>query len=385
MPGYEVIGKEELAAINEWFPKANGVLFAHGFLGQRNGIFKVREFEAAIAGYLKAGFCQAVSSGSAALVVALRALGIRPGDEVITQAFTFIATVEAIIEAGAIPVITEVDESFNMDVEDLERKITPRTKAIIPVHMAGSMADLDRILPVARKHNLKVLEDSAQNFGGRHNGKFLGTIGDAGCFSLDFAKTITTGEGGLIITADKSIYEKTRAYHDHGHDYNPAVPRGRDTRSQSGFNYRMSEIQAVIGLAQLKKADTVIAEHRRVKALLKSKLAAGNLKFRKIIDPEADIADALFFTLESEAKALHVTQKLQEAGFGTKNLPDAIDWHYAGTWGHMLDQFAHLNPCRDKFPKTERLIRSSIALPISMKTSDDEIQKVAETVLKALK
>ncbi|MGH3050041.1 MAG: DegT/DnrJ/EryC1/StrS family aminotransferase, partial [Gaiellaceae bacterium] len=195
MPGYELIGDEERDALVRWFEESNGVMFAHGFDARRNGVYKVREFEAAVAERFGVPHAQAVSSGSTAVLVALRALGIGHGDEVITQSFTFVATVEAIIEAGATPVIAEIDDSLNLDPQRLEQFVTPRTKAIVPVHMAGAPADLDPILAFARERGIAVIEDVAQAVGGSYHGRPLGTIGDAGTLSFDFAKNITTGEG----------------------------------------------------------------------------------------------------------------------------------------------------------------------------------------------
>jgi 8-amino-3,8-dideoxy-alpha-D-manno-octulosonate transaminase len=372
MPGYELFGEDERRAVNELFDANNGVMFAHGFIGQRKGIFKVREFEKALAADLGTAHCQVVSSGSAALLVGLKALGIKPGDEVITTSFTFIATVEAIFEAGATPVLTEIDDTYNMDPLDFEAKITPRTKAVIPVHMAGAPARMDKILAVARKHGLKVLEDSAQAFGGSFGGKTLGTLGDAGCYSFDFAKNITTGEGGAVVMNSKDVYEIAREYHDHGHMYNTSVPRGRDTRRASGFNYRMTELQAAIGLVQLKKLPKLLAAHRANGAALLKALSGLGLKFRTIVGEE--IADTLIFSLESKAAALKLAEHLGKESVGTKNLPDAVDWHFAGTWEHMFPGKT------GQWPRSKDLLERSIALPVNALMTPDEIARVAAAV-----
>src|SRR5688572_29642300 len=237
MPGFELVGAEERAQVDEVFDNG-GILFRHGFDGLRNGIYKVREFEQAFAARMGVTDALAVTSGTAALRVALAAAGIGPGDEVITQSFTFVATPEAIIEAGAIPVCTEIDDTLNMDPADLQRRITPRTKAIIPVHMLGIPSRLDAILEIARKHDIVVIEDSAWGCGGSYAGQPLGTIGDMGTYSFDFAKTMTTGEGGMVVFKDAAMAARGRAWHDHGHENNPALPRWEDSRSGSGFNYR---------------------------------------------------------------------------------------------------------------------------------------------------
>ncbi|MBL4691938.1 MAG: aminotransferase class I/II-fold pyridoxal phosphate-dependent enzyme, partial [Magnetovibrio sp.] len=212
----------------EVFDKYGGVMFAHGFDAMRGGSFKVRELEAAFAKRLGATHAQAVSSGSAALKVGMDALGIGRGDEVITQAHTFVATVEAILMCGATPVIVDVDDSLNMDPVAMEAAITDKTKCIIPVHMMGVAADMNPILSIAKKHGIKVMEDSAQGTGGTYKGKALGTLGDVGTFSLDAGKVIQCGEGGMIVTNDLAIFEQARGAHDHGHEYSTTLGRGQE-------------------------------------------------------------------------------------------------------------------------------------------------------------
>ena len=389
MPGYELIGDEERDALVRWFEEANGVMFAHGFDARRNGVYKVREFERAVAERFGVPHAQAVSSGTSALVVGLQALGVGPGDEVITQSFTFVATVEAIIQVGAVPVIAEIDDSLNLDPEKLERFVTPRTKAIIPVHMAGAPADLDPILAFARERGLLVLEDTAQAVGGSYHGRLLGTIGDAGTLSFDFAKNITTGEGGMVLLHDDDTFERARAFHDHGHEYNSSLPRGRDTRTLPGFNYRMSEMNAVVGLVQLGKLDRVVEGQRRNMAGLRERLAGLDLDYRRLNDPDGDVADTLIFLLDSQEQAARAVARLGEHGVGTKNLPDALDWHFAATWKHMAGWMPTLaaegaTPCAcypnaSSCPCGDRL-RRAIALPVNVLMADDEIDRVAGAV-----
>ena len=190
-------------------------------------------------------------------------LSIGEGDEVITQSFTFVATVEAIIESRAKPICANIDKTLNLDPIDLENHITPKTKAVIAVHMLGVPSRLEEIKKICNKHNLFLIEDTAWGCGGSLNNKPLGTWGDIGTFSFDFAKTITTGEGGMLLIKDKTIYEKAAAWHDHGHENNPSVPRWEDTRSSSGFNFRMMELQGAVGIAQLRKLSNIVERQRK--------------------------------------------------------------------------------------------------------------------------
>lgn len=335
MPGFELIGDEEFQEIKEIFDKSR-ILFRHSFDQLRNGVYKVRDFEQAFAKRMNINYSLAVTSGTVALRVALAALGVGRGDEVITQSFTFVATVEAIIESGATPIITEIDDTLNMNPDDLQKKINSRTKAIIVVHMLGTPARLEQILPIARKSGLAVIEDTAWGCGGSLNGKPLGTIGDIGTFSFDFAKTMTTGEGGMLVTHNRHLYEKAAAYHDHGHENNPNLPRWEDSRSGSGFNYRMSELQGAVGLAQLRKLDQVVGAQRRNRdAILQAIQDLPNLQPRSEPAGANGTADALVFIVKDNLAARSCREALLKSGIGTKILPEAITWHFAGTWNHM--------------------------------------------------
>ena len=300
MPGYEILGEEEKKEIMDVL--ATGVLFRYEFTDQRQGIFKVREFEQKFAQYCGTKHAQAVTSGTAALKVALAALGVGPGDEVITQGFTFVATWEAILEVGALPVFTEVDATLNMDPKDLEKKITKKTKCIIPVHMLGAQARIAEIMVIAARYNIPVLEDTAQAAGARIQGKHLGTFGKCGTFSFDAVKTLTTGEGGMVITADAELWRTMAEYHDHGHDHkaNPGG-RGGEGRRFIGSNYRMMELQGAIGLAQLAKLDSMIVAQQKNKTILKEAAATiPGVSFRELVDPQGDSATHLAFILRGQ-------------------------------------------------------------------------------------
>jgi len=372
MPGFEVIGQEEFEQVKQVF-ESGGVLFRHGFDDRRNGVYKVRDFEEAFARKMEVEHALAVTSGTAALRVALAGISVGPGDEVITQAFTFVATVEAIIEAGATPIVTEVDSTLNMDPEDLERRITPETKAIIVVHMLGIPCRLGEISAIARERGITLIEDTAWGCGGLYQGRRLGTYGDIGTFSFDFAKTMTTGEGGMVVTSNSEIAERVRAWHDHGHENNPDLPRWIDSRSGSGFNYRMSELQGAVGLAQLEKLAGVLDSQRRNKRTLKHAISSlDGITLRSVPDGSEETADALVFYVDDHETALRCRERLVDAGVGTKILPEAITWHFAGTWTHMPSLVAaHGGDLASAFPISRELLGRAVALPIGVAMADD--------------
>ncbi|MFH2106780.1 MAG: DegT/DnrJ/EryC1/StrS family aminotransferase [Candidatus Micrarchaeota archaeon] len=384
MPGFELIGKEEKEAVDEIFEKSNGVLYRYALNDRRNNIFRVDEFEKQLQHKVGAKHCLCVCNGTAALKLCLIGAGVKPGDEVITQSFTFIATVEAILELGAKPIITEVDKSLNMDPEDLRKKITKKTKAIIPVHMAGVAAKMDEIMAIAKEHNLPVVEDSAQALGATYKGKMLGTIGIAGIYSLDIGKVITTGEGGVVVTNDEKIFLKAREYSDHGHEQNPKVPRGEDTRTIWGFNYKITELQGAIGQAQLKKLDYVLEQQRKNKRMIKEGIkSAPGIEFREIPNGEGDAGDTLIFFVKDRETASKFAKKLSERKMGTKNLPDAINWHYAGTWTQIFHDYPEYKGknLEEVWEQSTSYLRRAIALPVMVKMADERINEIISAVM----
>jgi 8-amino-3,8-dideoxy-alpha-D-manno-octulosonate transaminase len=386
MPGFEVLGKEERDAAMAVFEESGGILFAHGFDAIRNGIFKVREFEQAFAERFKISHAQAVSSGSAAIKVGLDALGAGRGDEVITQAHTFVATIEAILLTGATPVIVDVDASLNMCPKALEVAITPKTKAIVPVHMMGVAADMDPIMKVASAHGIKVMEDNAQGTGGSYKGKMLGTIGDVGSFSLDAGKVIQCGEGGMVVTNDQETYVLARGAHDHGHEYSDVIGRGQEGAVCSGFNFRMSEIQAAIGIVQLGKLDMILERNRANKSLIKDGLSDLPICFRALPDPDGDVSDAVIFFLESRKLTARFVKRMGEEGLGTKNIPDALMWHFAGNWKHIYRRYGfYENTYKTQWQKTDDLLQSAIAIPVMVKWGEAEIGKWVDGLRKIAK
>lgn len=393
MPGYEVIGEEETKEILEVLSRK--VLFRYEFDAERKGVYKVAQFEEAFAKYCRVDHALAVSSGTAALRLALAALGVSPGDEVITQGFTFVATWEAILDAGAIPVFAEIDDTLCLDPDDISRKISPRTRAVIPVHMCGAAARIEEIMEVARGANLPVIEDTAQSCGGKVDGTPLGTFGAMGTFSFDSVKTMTTGEGGMVVTRDAELFTRASEYHDHGHDHDPNVGRGLEKRRFFGFNYRMTELQGALGLAQIEKLDRVIlARQKKNKAQIKEALSAhAGIHFRHLPDPEGDTATFVVFFLPTAEKAKAFGGVMAEEGappiYWYENA-----WHYYERWEHLLegksltrtgypfkgDAGAHRCLFKPKaLPRTGELLSRALTIPVGI-----QMERQIPVILKAI-
>ena len=385
MPGFEVIGAEERAQVDEVFDRG-GVLFRHGFDALRNDCYKVREFEQAFANRMGVEHALAVTSGTAALRVALATLDLQPNDEVITQSFTFVATAEAIIESRAVPICCEIDETFNMDPNDLVARITPRTRAVIVVHMLGTPARLVEIKKICDDRGIVLIEDSAWGCGGSLDGKPLGTWGAMGTYSFDFAKTMTTGEGGMVVFNDARLAEKAKAWHDHGHENNPAVPRWEDTRSGSGFNYRMMELQGAVGLAQLRKLDDVVAQQRRNAAAITEAIAdVKGIVPRVEPKGSAGTADAVIFGVRDKDAALACRRELLARGISTKILPEATTWHFAETWVHMPELVAaHGGNLTEAFPRSRARLEAAVSLPVFVNMPEDFAGRVRDALVAAL-
>ena len=374
MPGFELIDKKEKDAVNKVFQEG-GILFAHGFDKVRKK-FHVREFEKNCAKYFSCKYCLAVTSGTAAIKIALKALGVKPGDEVITQAHNFIATVEAILDLNAVPKIVNVDKSLNMDPHELEKNITKKTKVVIPVHMLGVSCDMKKIRKICKNKKVKILEDNCEAIGGKYQNKHLGTLGDIGAFSLDFGKMITTGEGGLILTNNKFLFKYCKEYHDHGHENNKKYPRGRDTKKIYGFNYRMTELQGAIGKVQLKKLNFILKENKLRYQILE-KIVSKKYVLREIPTESKPSFDTFIFFIKSKIEKLRALKAIKACGFGTKNLPDAIEWHCSAFWNHALNKKEIKNSL-----KTKIILNTSIAIPINLKVSLKKYQILAKAILK---
>ncbi|MCU0375929.1 MAG: DegT/DnrJ/EryC1/StrS family aminotransferase [Chitinophagaceae bacterium] len=334
MPGFELWGAEERKEVNDVLE--TGVLMRYGFDGPREGQWKAIELEKAITEVFGCGYAQLTSSGTAALTTAMTALGIGFGDEVIMPAFTFVASFEAVLSVGAVPVLVDIDETLTPDPAAVEAAITPRTRCVMPVHMCGSMARMDELKAICQKHNLILLEDACQSIGGTYKGQKLGTIGHAGTFSFDYVKTITCGEGGVVMTNDKAVYEKCDGYTDHGHDHK-GVDRGADLHPFVGYNFRISELNAAVGLAQIRKLDDILAIQRKNNALLRSHLEqVPGITFREIPDPSGDNASFLSWFLPTVAQTQAVVDEMKAQGVLAGNFYwYNNNWHYIRKWDHL--------------------------------------------------
>ncbi|MBI3695717.1 MAG: DegT/DnrJ/EryC1/StrS family aminotransferase [Acidobacteria bacterium] len=280
---------------------------------------KVARFEQELARFMGVKHALAVTSGTAALHCALTALGVGPGDEVILPAWAWYSCYNAILLTGALPVFGEVDESFALDAADVEKKITPRTKAIMVLHLAGCPADMDRLMAVARQHNVRVLEDSAQSVGGQYKGKRLGSIGDIGIYSFQISKTITAGEGGAVVTNDPLLFERAARFHDLG----ILRPGHQEALGKAGMpfflgtNYRMNEMTGAVMGAQLRKLETILGAFRRNSRYVKERIRdLPGLRLRSSPDPDGEIGVTLYLLFPSREQRDRFV-----AGMRAENVP----------------------------------------------------------------
>ncbi len=335
MPGFELFGAEEKKEVQDVLD--NGVLMRYGFDPMRNGHHKALELEKDLAKRMQTKHAQVVSSGTAALTVALACAGIGSGDEVIMPTFTFVASFEAILSVGATPILCDIDDTLTLDPKAVEATITKKTKAIMPVHMCGSMADLKALKTICDTHNLILLEDACQAIGGSYDGKPLGSYGDLGCFSFDYVKTVTCGEGGGIITNSEKYADRAHKYQDHGHDH-IGNDRGAETHPFLGYNYRLSELNAAVGIAQLRKLDDTIAIQEKNYTILRKALSSiPEVTFRRV--PETGVESYAFLSifLPTEDTARKAHKALGVHGVDACFYWFDNNWHYYKKWEHLLE------------------------------------------------
>jgi dTDP-4-amino-4,6-dideoxygalactose transaminase len=330
----ELIGEEEIQEVLKVL--RGGYLFRYGIsLGpETDPRFqgKVLEVEQEVARYCGRKYAVAVNSGTSALLTALAGLGIGPGDEVIVPGYTFIASMSSVIFSRAVPVLAEIDRTFNLDPHDAEAKITPRTKAIMAVHMTGNPARLKELKAIADARGLFLIEDCAQAFGATYHGRPVGSIGTIGTFSFNVYKTITSGDGGMIVTDDEEIFKRCFAFHDQGHSpLRSGVEIGQ--RPFIGLDFRFTELQAAVLLAQLRKLPQIVQKLRTNKRRYKEIVAMiPGIEFRELPDPEGDCATMLTVILPNEEIARAIAKDL-----GTKVMADA-GWHVYSNMEQILEQ-----------------------------------------------
>lgn len=394
MPGFELFGNEERKEVNDVLE--SGVLMRYGFDGMRNGHWKAKEFEAAFSKRMDTKYCQLVSSGTSALTVALTAAGVGAGDEVIMPTFTFVASFESIIALGAVPVLVDIDDTLTLDPAAVEKAITSKTKCVMPVHMCGSMADLAALKHICVKYNLLLLEDACQAIGGSFDGKPLGAYGDLGCFSFDFVKTITCGEGGAVITNNKKYYINADQFQDHGHDH-IGNDRGAETHPHLGYNFRISELNAAVGVAQLRKLDDFLAIQKRNYTIIREALSKiDGVTFRRV--PETGVENYSFvnFFLPNATLAKKAHKALAENGVDACFYWFKNNWHYINGWEHLRNlkslaplpkeiktQIQDLN--KTDFSKSDAIMGRTISSLVKLSWTEEEVFARASKMTRILK
>ena len=397
-PGAMMIGEEEKRAVMEVLDSK--ALFR--YYGPERSLNKTKKFEEEFAEYMGTKYALAVSSGTAALCAALTAAGIGPGDEVIVPAYTWIASALSVVACRAIPVIAEIDKSLTLDPEDVEAKITDRTKAVMPVHMRGVGCRMDEITKIAKDHGLIVIEDNAQSCGGEYKGRKLGSIGDIGIFSFQLNKIITAGEGGAVITNNKEFFERAVMFHDVASlREGPKVWWKFETEPIMGLNYRMSEISAAILIEQLHKLDRILSAMRRNKEKIKKGISdIEGIEFRDVPDPEGDTGVCLMFFLPTAEKARQFAEALRAEnidgpGYGTHvaYIPGKPDWHVYPYWSPLLKKRTFTDEgcpftcpyykgkieySEDMCPKTLDLLSRTVHMDVSPLLTEEDIDTIIE-------
>ena len=395
MPGFELWSDVERKEVNEVLE--SGILMRYGFDAQRRGNWKSKGLEAAICEKFHAKHAQLTSSGTSALTTAMAALGIGAGDEIIMPSFTFVASFEAVLSVGAIPVLADIDETLTLNPAAVRKAITGRTKCVMPVHMCGSMAEMDELISICKDHHLILLEDACQSIGASYKGKYVGTLGHAGTFSFDFVKTITCGEGGAVVTSDENIYRKCDGYSDHGHDHK-GVDRGADQHPFLGYNFRISELHAAVGLAQIRRLSEFLEIQKRNHSQIKKILSqVSEVSFRKVPDPAGDSCTFLSWFLPTEEITRAVVNELKTQNILAGNFYwYDNNWHYIRKWDHLKNSTTvhHLNDAQQSalkklgtqdFSASDAIISRCISSAISLLWTGDQIKEKGEKLVAVIK
>jgi len=387
MPGFELFGKAEKKEVQDVLN--SGILMRYGFDSMRQGHWKAKELEKEIESKFNVQYAQLVSSGTSAVSLALASAGIGAGDEVIMPCFTFVASFEAIIMLGAIPVIVDIDDTLTLDILSVQNAITPKTKAIMPVHMCGSMADLDPLIKICSAHNLILIEDACQAIGGSYNGKALGTLGDLGCFSFDFVKTVTCGEGGVVITNNNDLYTNADLFSDHGHNH-LGTDRGAETHPYLGYNFRISELNAAVGLAQFRRLDDFISIQKKHYTIIRKELEnLDGLTFRSVPKGGVESYAFLNFFLNDLDTARKVNSAFKSNGIDVCFHYYDNNWHYIRKWEHLKNQKSLVPFSKElkkglsylkkkSFDKSDHYIGRNISCLIKLSWTESEVMKRAK-------
>ena len=398
MPGTELFGAEERKEIEDVL--STGIMFRFNHDAQRNNIWKAKDFEAEAKKITGAKHALAVSNGSAAILAALAASGIGTGDEVICPPFTYIATIEAVLMLGALPVFAEIDETLCLSAEGIKKAITPKTKAVCLVHMCGGNANMDEIMAVVTDHNLKLVEDAGQAFAASYKGTATGLFGSAGAYSFDFFKIATAGEGGIFVTNDENIYKLADSYCDHGHDH-IGNNRGMENHPVIGFNYRISELHAAVGAAQTRKVPAIREANLKNKAFLQKELSkVEGISFSKLGDDNGDSGTFLNILMPDTETAKRTIDEFNKAGVGGFNYWFTNMYHFINQWEHIKNlktaaklPIQLLGAPQDynnlELPKTQEVVGRLISFGVRCTWTEEELKtlasKISECALKAMK
>jgi 8-amino-3,8-dideoxy-alpha-D-manno-octulosonate transaminase len=394
MPGTELFGAEERKEVNDVLE--TGVLFRYGHDAIRNGHWKAKDFEAEVKKITGAKYALATSSGSTAVITALAASGVGAGDEVIVPPFTFIATIEAVLFLGALPVFAELDETLCLSAEGIKKAITPKTKAVCLVHMCGVAADMDSIMQVINDNNLILVDDAGQAFAASYKGKATGLWGKAGAFSFDFFKIATAGEGGVMITNNEQLYKTADAYADHGHTH-VGAKRGMEPHPVLGFNYRIGELNAAVGVAQTRRVPQVLAANRKHKKMLTELLSqTPGIGFARIPDAEGDSATFLNILMETPEAAKAVVDEFNNAGVVGFDYWFLNMYHFINQWDHIKNmQTASKLPIEIlgapqdynnlDLPKSQNVIGRLISFGIKCTWTEEQVKDLAKNISDCVK
>jgi len=394
MPGFELFGDKERKEVQDVLD--SGVLMRYGFDGKRNGHWKARELESALQQRMQTKHAHLLSSGTAAITVALASAGVGAGDEVIMPTFTFVASFESILAIGAVPVLVDIDDTLTLDPVAVKKAITPKTKVIMPVHMCGSMANLDALKQICEAHDLLLLEDACQAIGGSYKGKPLGSIGDLGCFSFDYVKTITCGEGGAVVTNNEAYYENAHKYSDHGHDH-IGSDRGAEQHPFLGYNFRISEMNAAVGVAQLARLDEFLAIQKRNYTILREALSLiSEITFRAVPEGGEENYSFLSFFLPSEELAQKAHSELAKNGVDACFYWYNNNWHYYKKWEHLTNlkslgklpkdvQESLPDYSKADFAASDKWMGRTISCLIKLGWESSEVKERANKMVEAIK